>query len=79
MTGVQVHPDEDSMAFHMQLIREHMAQAFEFLDAAKSYQVYGTPSDTFVEELKQTGGAGGSCDRQVQLLWVQPSPGNGGL
>jgi quinol monooxygenase YgiN len=53
---VQVHPDEDSMAFHMQLIREHIAQAFEFLDAAKSYEVYGTPSDTFVEQLKQTSG-----------------------
>jgi hypothetical protein len=56
VTGVQIHPDEDSMAFHMQLIREHMGQAFEFLDAAKSYQVYGTPSDAFVEQLKQTGG-----------------------
>jgi len=56
MTGVQIHPDEDSMMFHMQVAAERIAQAFEFLDAAKSYQVYGTPSDTFVEQLKQTGG-----------------------
>jgi len=56
VTNLQVHPDEDSMMFHMQLIREHMTQAFELLDATKSYEVYGTPSDTFVEQLKQTGG-----------------------
>ena len=56
VTGIQVHPDMDSMAFHMQLVREHIGQAFEFLDVTKSYQVYGEPSDDFVEQLKQTGG-----------------------
>ena len=56
VAGVQIHPDMDSMAFHMQLIREHIGQAFEFLDVTKSYQVYGEPSDDFVEQLKQTGG-----------------------
>jgi hypothetical protein len=56
VTGVQIHPDMDSMAFHMQLISEHIAQAFEFLDVTKSYQVYGEPSDAFVEQLKQTRG-----------------------
>ncbi len=56
VTGVQIHPDEDSMRFHLQLIREHMAQAFEFIDAIKSLQIYGTPSDAFVEQQKQTVG-----------------------
>ena len=56
VTNVQVHPDMDSMAFHLQLIREHIAQAFEYLDAVKSYQVYGEPSDAFVEQLKEIGG-----------------------
>jgi len=53
---VQIHPDADSMAFHMQLIRENMGQAFEFLDAAKSYQVYGEPSGAIVEQLNQASG-----------------------
>ena len=30
VTGVQIHPDEDSMAFHMQVAAEPMAQASEF-------------------------------------------------
>ena len=52
VTGVQIHPDEDSMAFHLQLIREHMTQVFEFIDAIKSLQIYGTPSAAFVEQMK---------------------------
>jgi hypothetical protein len=56
VTGVQIHPDMDSMAFHMQLISEHLGQAFEYLDVTKSYQVYGEPSEAFVEQLKQVGG-----------------------
>ncbi len=50
---VQVHPDADSMAFHMQVAGEHFAQAYEFLDTTKSVQIYGTPSDTLLEQMKQ--------------------------
>lgn len=32
------------------------SQAFEFLDATQSYQVYGEPSEAFVEYLKQGSG-----------------------
>ena len=56
VTGVQIHPDEDSMMFHMQVAAERMAQASEFIDAITSLHIYGTPSDAFVEQLKQTGG-----------------------
>ena len=38
----QVHPDADSIAFHMQVAGEHFAQAYEFLDTTKSVQIYGT-------------------------------------
>jgi hypothetical protein len=57
MTGVQIHPDEDSMAFHMQVAGERMAQAYEFIEAIKSLQIYGEPSDAFVEQMKLSGSA----------------------
>src|SRR5215207_10160168 len=55
MTSVQIHPDEDSMAFHMQVAGERMGQAYEFIDAVKSLQIYGEPSDAFVEQMKLSG------------------------
>jgi hypothetical protein len=50
---VQVHPDADSMAFHVQVAGEHFAQAYEFLDTTKSVQIYAMPSDTLLEQMKQ--------------------------
>jgi hypothetical protein len=56
---VQVHPDAESMAFHMQVIRERAAAAYaEIVDATTSIQVYGTPSDAIVEMLRQSAGSG---------------------
>jgi hypothetical protein len=55
---VQVHPDAESMAFHMQVAGEHFAHAHEFLDTTKSVQIYGTPSDTLVEQMKLVGEPG---------------------
>jgi hypothetical protein len=49
VTGVQIHPDEDSIMFHMHVAAERMGQAYEFIDAIKSLHIYGTPSDAFVE------------------------------
>jgi len=59
MTSVQIHPDEDSMAFHMQVAGERMGQAYEFIDAVKSLQIYGEPSDAFVEQMKQAASGAG--------------------
>jgi len=50
---LQVHPDEDSMAFHMQVAGEHFAQAYEFLDTTKSIQIYGKTSGALVKQMKQ--------------------------
>jgi hypothetical protein len=50
---VQVHPDADSMAFHMQVAGEHFAHAYEYLDTTESIQIYGTPGDALVEQMKQ--------------------------
>ena len=56
---VQVHPDADSMAFHMEVVAERAAAAYgETVDATTSIQVFGTPSDVVVEMLRRQAGAG---------------------
>jgi hypothetical protein len=56
---VQVHPDADSMEFHMQVVRERAARAYaETLEATTSIQVFGTPSDSIFQMLRQQAGSG---------------------
>jgi hypothetical protein len=60
MSGVvQVHPDAESMEFHMQTVAETAARAYaETLEATTSIQVYGTPSEAVLQMLNQQAGAG---------------------
>ena len=53
LTVVQVHPDPASMAFHMQVIAEHMVQAYEYLGATVSHQLYGSLNDALVEQVNR--------------------------
>ena len=54
---VQVHPDVDSMEFHMKLIREHVEHAFaEFLDGTVGLQIYGANSGAALEMIEQLAG-----------------------
>ena len=56
---VQIHPDADSMVFHMELIAEHAASAYaETIEATTSIQVFGASSDVVTETLRQQAGAG---------------------
>ncbi|HEY4867671.1 MAG TPA: hypothetical protein VIK45_19390 [Candidatus Dormibacteraeota bacterium] len=56
---VQVHADAGSMEFHMQVIRERAARAYaETLEATTSIQVFGTPSVSILEMLRQQAGSG---------------------
>lgn len=56
---VQVHPDAESMAYHMEVVREWAARAYaETLDATSSIQVFGTPTDAILEMLRQSAGSG---------------------
>jgi hypothetical protein len=56
---VQLHPDADSFEFHMGVVRERAARAYaETLEATTSVQVYGTPSDSVLEMLRQQAGSG---------------------
>ena len=55
---VQVHPDTDSMEFHMQVVRERAERAYaETLDFTTSIQVYGTPTQAILEMLSRTAGS----------------------
>ena len=50
---VQVHPDAGSMEFHMQLISEHLTDAFDYIDAIVSEQYYGPMSESLAETLSK--------------------------
>jgi hypothetical protein len=59
VTVVQVHPDAQSMDFHMGVVRERAAKAYaETLDATTQIRVFGTPSGAVVETLRAQAGAG---------------------
>jgi biotin carboxylase len=56
---VQIHPDADSMAFHMEVIAERAAAAYaETVAATASIQMLGTPSNAVLEMLERQAGAG---------------------
>jgi hypothetical protein len=75
---VQVHPDAQSMQFHMDLIRERAASAYgETLEATTAVQVFGTPDDSILEMLRQQAGAGVELTIKPHLLagFTRPTPG----
>jgi len=56
---VQIHPDADSMAFHMEVVAERAAAAYaETVAATTSIQVFGTPSNAVLDLLARQAGAG---------------------
>jgi hypothetical protein len=58
LTVVQVHPDADSMLFHMHVARDHISEAYQStLEKTKRIDVYGKPSDTALEMIKQLAGS----------------------
>ena len=66
-TTVQIHPDADSMIFHMQFIREKMASAFEFLEL-ESVTFCGQLDDQALRIAKQISGTGVDLSVNSQLL-----------
>ena len=56
---VQIHPDADSMAFHMGVVAERAAAAYaETIETTTSIQVFGAPSNAILEMLERQAGAG---------------------
>lgn len=55
-TVVQVHPDAESMLFHLGLLAEHGHASGDYLDFTRSRsQIYGAPSDELLEAIKRFG------------------------
>ena len=48
----QVHPDAASMEFHMKVVAEHMANAFDYLET-QSVQVFGEVSEELLDAVRQ--------------------------
>ena len=58
-TTVQIHPDADSMGFHMQLVAEHINETREYLDfTTMRIQIFGTLSGPVLEQMRQVAGSG---------------------
>ena len=58
LTVVQVHPDADSMLFHMQVARDHISEAYQsVLEKTERIDVYGNPSDAVLEMIRQLAGS----------------------
>ncbi len=56
---VQVHPDAESMVFHMGLIAERAASAYaDTIEATTEIQVFGSPSGAVTDMLRRQAGAG---------------------
>ncbi len=59
MTTVQVHPDAESMEFHMQTIGKHIGEAYDrYLDGTERIDVYGVPREGVVDMIKQLASSG---------------------
>ncbi len=58
-TTVQVHADADNMAYHMQLVGEHIQEAAQYLDwSSMSIRIYGSPTEGVLEQMRQIAGSG---------------------
>jgi hypothetical protein len=55
MTVIHVHPDESSLALHLQLAAEKIAGAYDFLERTTSIHIFGDPSDGFTEQVHAMG------------------------
>ena len=73
---VQIHPDADSMAFHMEVVAERAAAAYaETVEATTRIQVFGAPSNAVLALLERQAGAGETTRIGV---WLEPHiPGDG--
>jgi hypothetical protein len=59
VTVVQVHPDAESMEAHLQIVRERAQAAYaETLDATVRIQVFGRPTQTILDTLRQQASSG---------------------
>ena len=66
VTVVQVHPDADSMATHMNLMMEHISESYvEYLEPESTVEIYGSPSEELARIV--AGAAQGMTDEAVTI------------
>jgi hypothetical protein len=66
VTVVQVHPDAESRAVHLDVVRERAARAYaETLDATTSIQVYGAADPAMLAALRAQTGSGTSLSTKT--------------
>lgn len=59
VTTVQVHADADNLIHHMEVVGEHIQRAAEYIDwSSMSIDLYGTPSEALLEQMRQVAGTG---------------------
>lgn len=74
-TTVQVHSDPDNMAHHMQLVDKHIREASEYLDwSSMSIQIFGSPSESVLEQMRELAGAGVSVTVSPAEITVNRLP-----
>lgn len=58
-TTVQIHPDSESLLYHMQLVADHVEGAREYLDwGSMQIHLYGSPSEAVLKQMRQISGSG---------------------
>jgi quinol monooxygenase YgiN len=53
VSGVQVHPDAESMQLHMRLVSQHIRGSFDFFAATEGIEVYGETPAALLESIRQ--------------------------
>jgi hypothetical protein len=66
-TTVQIHPDAESLMFHLQIVREKIEIAFEHLEL-KSVTICGELNDQALEMARQISGSGVAVDVNPKIL-----------
>jgi quinol monooxygenase YgiN len=57
-TTIQVHPDADSMEFHMKVAGARILEGYPLLETVESINVFGTPTEGFLAMTTQMAGPG---------------------
>jgi len=66
-TTIQVHPDVDSLMFHMQIMKERMKVGFEHLEI-ESMSFYGKLNDQVLGMATQIAGSGVAVNINEEVL-----------
>jgi hypothetical protein len=66
VTTLQVHRNAENMAFHMNLVGQHVETSMEYLDfSGMSIDIYGTPTEGLLEQMRHMGGVAVSINGPI--------------